>query len=432
VGLLRWLRWRRGFPPVTVLLVVALLVGVLVGPAGLSLRGVLLELINALPGVSVHSGLSAEQHAILWQIRMPRVVLGAIVGAVLALSGATYQGVFRNPLADPYLLGVSSGAGLGATIGIIAGGATSFSIPLLAFAGGVLGVAAAYALGVTVGGRGSAAILLAGVAVAAFFGSAQSFVQQRYDNTLIAVFSWMLGRLSTAGWSDVTTILPYVAVAAVVILAHRRSLDVLALGDDEAASLGVTVGGRGSAAILLAGVAVAAFFSSAQSFVQQRFDNTLIAVFSWMLGRLSTAGWSDVTTILPYVAVAVIVILAHRRSLDVLALGDDEAASLGVNPDRTRLILVAAATLGTAAVVSVSGLIGFVGLVVPHTVRLLFGGSNRTLLPLSMLVGAAFLVLSDVLARTLIAPAELSVGIVTAFVGAPFFGFVLRYLRGSP
>lgn len=323
-------------------LVAAVLAGSLVGPAGLTAGGVLKELVGIVPGVDIDSGLSSAQQAILWQIRMPRVVLGVLVGATLAVAGTAYQGVFRNPLADPYLLGVSSGAGLGATIGIVAGGSVGpVGVPLLAFCGGVAGVAATYALGSSVGG------------------------------------------------------------------------------------------GRGAVVIVLAGVAVAAFFNAIQNFVQQRYDDDLLAVYSWMLGRLSTDGWSDVLVVLPYVVVSCAVIVAHRRVLDVMAVGDVEAGSLGVNPVRVRLVLVLAATLGTAAVVSVSGLIGFVGIVVPHAVRLLFGAAHHTLLPLALLYGAAFLVLADVAARWALAPAELPIGVVTAIVGAPFFLVVLRRYRGT-
>jgi len=320
----------------------AVLVGCLVGPAGLSARGILLELVDAVPGVEVDSGLSVTQQAIFWEIRLPRVVLGVLVGAMLAAAGTAYQGVFRNPLADPYLLGISSGAGLGATLGIVAGGAVGpVGIPLLAFAGGLLGVAATYALGSTVGG------------------------------------------------------------------------------------------GRGAVVIILAGVAVCAFFNAIQNFVQQQYDDSLLSVYSWMLGRLSTDGWSDVVVALPYVVFSCVAILLHRRMLDVMAVGDVEAASLGVDPGRVRLVLVVTATLGTAAVVSVSGLIGFVGIVVPHAVRLLFGAGHRTLLPLALLLGAAFLVLCDVVARTALAPAEVPIGVVTALVGAPFFLVVLRRHKGT-
>ncbi len=321
-------------------LVAALLAGILIGAAGLSSRGVVLELVDGLPGVSVDSGLSPTQQAILWQIRLPRVVLGAMVGATLAVAGAAYQGVFRNPLADPYLLGVSSGAGLGATLGIVAGGSIGpLGIPPVAFLGGLLGVAATYALGRGMGGR------------------------------------------------------------------------------------------RGTVAIVLAGVAVGAFFNAIQNYVQQRYDDSLNAVYAWMLGRLSTDGWSDVVIALPYVVMSCLTILLYRRTLDVMAVGDVEAASLGIDPARARLVLVLAATLGTAAVVSVSGLIGFVGIVVPHVVRLLFGAAHRTLLPLALMLGGAFLVLADVAARWALAPAELPIGVVTAVVGAPFFLVVLHRQR---
>lgn len=320
----------------------AVLFSSLVGPAGLNARGVLLELLDSLPLVHVESGLTEMQRAILWEIRLPRVALAVLVGATLALAGTAYQGVFRNPLADPYLLGVSSGAGLGATIGIVAGGAVGpLGVPPLAFAGGILGVAATYLLGNTIGGRG------------------------------------------------------------------------------------------GTVVIVLAGVAVSAFFSAIQNFIQQRYDDSLMAVYSWMLGRLSTDGWSEVVIALPYVVVACAVILLHRRTLDVMAVGDVEAASLGVNPARVRLVLILAATLGTAAAVSVSGLIGFVGIVVPHAVRLLFGAAHHTLLPLAMMFGAAFLVLADVVARSALQPAEVPIGVVTAIVGAPFFLVVLRRHQGE-
>ena len=193
------------------------------------------------PGCEVDSGLSVTQQAIFWEIRLPRVVLGVLVGAMLAVAGAAYQGVFRNPLADPYLLGISSGAGLGATLGIVAGGGVGpVGIPLLAFVGGLLGVAATYALGSTVGGgRGAVVIILAGVAVGAFFNAIQNFVQQQYDDSLLSVYSWMLGRLSTDGWSDVADRAALRVVSCVAILLHRRVLDVMAVGDVEAASLGV-------------------------------------------------------------------------------------------------------------------------------------------------------------------------------------------------
>jgi iron complex transport system permease protein len=327
------------------LLIAALVTGILVGPAGLSLPTVAGALAVQLPW---HPALSvpAVDSAIVWQIRLPRVVLGALVGAVLAGGGAAYQGVFRNPLADPYLLGVAAGGGLGATI-VIIGGASPALLPPVAFLGAVLAVAITYALGAgRRPGRGAGLVL---------------------SNT--------------------------------------------------------------SASIVLAGVAVAALLTAVQTYLQQQHSQTLQAVYSWILGGLSQATWSDDALILPYVAVAAVVLLAHRRLLDVLRVGETEASSLGLDIPRLRLTVVLAATLGTAAAVSVSGLIGFVGIIVPHTVRLTAGPSYRMLIPVSMIGGAAFLVLADVAARTAQAPAEVPIGVITALAGAPFFLFVLRSRR---
>ena len=333
-------RARRWWLAAALAVVGAAAAGILVGPAGLPVRGVVLDVVGRLPLVHVHSGLSSTDRAILWQIRLPRMVLGGLVGWTLAASGAGYQGVFRNPLADPYLLGAAAGAGLGATLVIAYAPRTSGwpvdPIPLAAFAGAIAAVAVSY----------------------------------------------------------------LVATAA-----DRRA---------------------GSATILLAGVAVAAFFTAVQTYIQQQHSATLRDVYSWILGRLTTSGWHDVLLILPYVAVSSGVLWAHRRLLDVLSVGDAEASTLGVDTSRTRLLVVAAATLGTAAAVAVSGLIGFVGIIVPHTVRLGAGASYRRVLPLSMLGGAAFLIAADLIARTVAAPAEVPIGVITAFFGAPFFVLVLR------
>jgi iron complex transport system permease protein len=191
----------------------------------------------------------------------------------------------------------------------------------------------------------------------------------------------------------------------------------------------VSDGGRSPAVLLLAGVAVAAFLTAIQTFLLQRNAESIREVYSWLLGRLSTSGWSEVAAVAPYAVVTILVLLVHRRTLDVLSVGDDEATTLGLDVTRTRLIIVGTASLATAAAVSASGLIGFVGIVVPHTVRLLAGSSYRVILPLSILFGGAFLVLADLLARTALAPSEIPIGVVTAVVGAPFFAFVLRSRR---
>ena len=189
--------------------------------------------------------------------------------------------------------------------------------------------------------------------------------------------------------------------------------------------------GRTAVTLVLAGVAVAAFLTAVQTFLQQRHTDVLRQVYSWILGQLTTSGWHGVVLVLPYVVASSAVLLAHRRLLDVLRVGEDEAATLGVSTRRVRLTVVVAATFGTAAVVSVSGLIGFVGIIVPHTVRLVAGASYRRVLPLSMLLGGAFLVLADVIARTVSSPGEIPIGVVTAFFGAPFFVLVLRTRRSA-
>jgi iron complex transport system permease protein len=323
-----------------VLLVLAALLGVSVGPANLPLSEVARTLLAHVPFLHYHSGVPTLDQAIVWQLRLPRVVLGGLVGAMLAGGGAAYQGVFRNPLADPYLLGVAAGAGLGATA-VIIWSSSSELIPVVAFGGAVLAVAMTYLVG-------------------------------------------------TAAGRD-----------------------------------------RSTASIVLAGVAVAALFTAVQTYLQQQHIQTIQNVYDWILGRLSQASWSDVRLILPYVAVSGLGLLAHRRLLDVLRVGEEEAGSLGIDPARVRLLVVAAATLGTAAAVAVSGLIGFVGIIVPHTVRLTAGASYRVVLPAAMLGGGAFLILADVAARTVQAPAEVPIGVVTAFVGAPFFLFVLRSRRAQ-
>jgi iron complex transport system permease protein len=298
-------------------------------------------LINRLPLFSVHSGLTDTDWSIVWQIRAPRVVLAALVGSTLSIAGASYQGVFRNPLVDPYLLGVAAGAGLGATIVITVNrsGTSTWWIdplPLAAFIGGLIAVLATYVVGTT--GKGE----------------------------------------------------------------------------------------RSSTSLVLSGVAVTSLATAAQTFLLQRNSDVVRQVYSWILGRLSSATWSDVRLVIPYVVLSTIALLLHRRLLDVLRVGDDEASALGVNVSRVRLVVVIAATLGTASVVAVSGLIGFVGIIVPHAVRLIVGTSYRVVLPVSLLFGAAFLILADIPGRVLDNPAETPIGVVTAFLGAPFFLLILR------
>jgi iron complex transport system permease protein len=317
----------------------ALLIGFAVGPVDLGVGAIVREILSHVPFLGVSSPLDDTEQAIFWQLRAPRVVLGALVGAMLASAGAGYQGVFRNPLADPYLLGAAAGAGLGATLVIAYANDSARELrPLAAFAGATVGVAVAYAIGRSAGGRTTASLILAGVTVASFLTAVQTFVQQRNTDTVQEVYAWILGQLETSGWREVAIAVPYMA-----------------------------------------------------------------------------ASWA--------------VLLVHGRLLDVLAVGDEEAASLGVKVSRVRLLVLGAATLGTAAAVALSGLIAFVGIIVPHAIRLVAGTSYRVVMPLSIMLGGAFLVLADVLARTVTSPAELPIGVVTAFFGAPFFALLLRTTR---
>ena len=321
--------------------VLAVLLGAMIGPAGPVRWRVPLALIDHLPVVSIDSGVSDREWAIIWNIRMPRVVLAGLVGAMLSVGGASYQGVFRNPLVDPYLLGAAAGAGLGATL-------------------------------------------------------------------MIAI------------WPGVDADWPVDPVPAVAFVFALGAVAITYL-------VGASFGGmRTTSTLVLAGVAMVSLLTAMQTFVLQRNSDVVREVYSWILGRVSTARWDDVRLVLPYVTVSSVVLFFHRRQLDLLRVGDDEAFTLGVPVTRVRLIVVIFATLGTAAVVAVSGLIGFVGLVVPHMVRLIAGASYRRVVPLTIALGAVFLILADIPGRMLTAPAELPIGVVTAFVGAPFFIVLLR------
>lgn len=282
---------------------------------------------------------------IIWQVRLPRVLLAGLVGGSLALAGVAYQGLFRNPLADPYLLGVASGAGFGATLVL----ALSASVPLLA---------------------------RLGVPLAAFaFGLA--------------------------------------TVTAVLLLARQgRTVPLVSL--------------------ILAGVVVGSTLAAATSFLLLGAREQASGILAWLLGSFALSSWQKIGAVAPLMALAATAVLLSSRALNLLQLGDDQAIQLGLRVEVFKYGLIIAATLATAAAVSVAGIIGFVGLIVPHAVRLAFGPDHRTLVPLSLLWGATFLVLADLLARSVMSPSELPVGIITALVGGPFFLYLLRSSRGLP
>lgn len=312
---------------------------ILVGIAAISFGPIHLDFIKIVRTIlGMDGGLSGQDRTVLLDLRLPRALLAALVGAALASSGAVYQSVFRNPLADPYLLGAASGAGLGATIAITAAHGNLYSLlPIFSFLGGTLAVLTSF----FISGR--------------FFSEPQT--------------------------------------------------------------------------LLLSGIAVGSFATAVQTYLQQRHSASLRPVYSWILGELTVANWQIVTWSSFYILIAIGTLLVISKQLDALMLSDEEAFSLGIAPKRLRIIAIAAATLATATAVSASGLIGFVGIVVPHLVRgITRRVTNRNLLVVA-LVGAAFLMLADLGARSLLSPAELPIGVITAFVGAPFFLIVLRRRR---
>jgi iron complex transport system permease protein len=276
---------------------------------------------------------------ILFQLRLPRAILVAMVGAALSGSGAAYQGLFRNPLADPYLIGVASGAGLGAVLAMAINWPVSFlgltAVPAAAFVFGLISVALVYFM----------------------------------------------------------------------------------------ARVGRTVP---TTNLILAGVAVGSFATAVSSYLMLRSQGDLRRAIAWLLGGGTLSGWNPVLAASPYLVIGLGTLLVMGHALNVLQFGDEQAQQLGLPVETVRRIVIVAASLTTAAAVAFAGIIGFVGLVIPHVVRMAWGGDYRRLIPLSILCGASLLLLADLLARVVISPEELPVGVITALVGAPFFLWVLR------
>jgi iron complex transport system permease protein len=319
------------------LLLMAIL-SIVVGSVPIPLADVWRVLTGQAPQSVIQAG------TIILALRLPRTILVLLTGAALGCSGAAYQGLFRNPLADPYLIGVASGAGLGAVL------AMNVHWPYT-----TLGLMA--------------------VPAAAFLGA------------LATVF--LVYALARIGKTLPTTNL------------------------------------------ILAGVSFSSFATAITSFLMLRSTGELRRAIAWLLGGASQAGWGPVLTLLPYLVVGIGALLLSGHALNLLQFGDDQASQLGLPVTRARTLILLAASLTTAAAVSFSGIIGFIGLIVPHVMRLWFGADYRRLLPLSLTGGAAALLLADVLARVLISPQELPVGIVTALFGAPFFLWVLRRARNQ-
>lgn len=336
----RWLPWAAA---VGGLLLMAGL-NVAVGPVAIPLREIALLIASKISAGSVAAGISRINAIILYDIRFPNMALIALTGMALAGSGAAFQGLFRNPLADPYIIGVASGAGLGAVIAMAARWPADVSgmavVPAAAFIGAVLTV-----------------LLVYGIA--------------------------RVGRST-----PVTT-------------------------------------------LILAGVAVSSFATAMTSLIMLLSTDELHRAVSWMVGGFSLGGWAPVLASLPYLALGLVLLVLLGRPLNVLQFGDDQARQMGLNVERLKLVLVVGASMVAATAVSFSGIIAFVGLVVPHIVRLLWGPDYRRLIPLAILMGGSFLLGADVIARVILAPRELPVGLVTAAVGAPFFLYLLHRAKAA-
>jgi iron complex transport system permease protein len=308
-----------------------------VGSVGIPFKTVWQILISHLPFVNLHGDWSATTDMIITGIRLPRILMAGAVGTALSTAGATYQGLFRNPLADPYLIGVAQGAALGAVAGFVLPWTFNgnYLIPIMAFAGAVIAVTIVYLIA-------------------------------RVGKTL-----------------PMTT-------------------------------------------LILAGVALGALLMSVTDYLTLLSADKVRPILQWFMGNLSGSSWDQLGIITPYVLAGLIVIFMFARPLNVMQLDEEQAQQLGVNVERTKIILLGAATLITAAAVCFVGTIGFVGIIVPHTVRLIWGPDHRLLLPLSAITGAILLILADTASRTLMSPSEIPVGVITAFIGAPFFLLLLR------
>ncbi len=312
-----------------------------IGSSHIALDSCFKIVLGQLPLLGGHidlAGVPQEAVTIVSQVRLPRILLAAIVGMGLSASGVVYQGIFKNPMADPFVLGVSSGAAVGATL--------------------VIALGLSFTLGP-----------ISGIALGAFIGA-----------VLAAGFVFSLARVGNK--TPVVT-------------------------------------------LLLSGIAVNFFLSAIIQLIMAMNHDQIERIIGWTMGSVSAASWDKIgLTLLPLV-VGVGLLLAHTRELNAFSLGEDNARSLGIDTERVRIRLLIISSLVTASAVAVSGIIGFVGLVIPHVVRMITGPNHKQLMPFSILVGGIFLVVSDTLARTLVAPSELPLGVITALFGAPYFLYLL-------
>lgn len=320
-----------------ILIIIAILF--FVGTVSLSFGSINLSPGQVLKIVFSNQNINESLHVIVKQIRLPRIILSFLVGAGLSIAGVVFQGVIRNPMVDPYIVGISAGAGTGVTLAIVLNLQVSFlffdTLPLMAFIGSLITVYVVYNLAKT-------------------------------ENKVPVV------------------------------------------------------------TFLLAGVAVGFVLNAVMSFLMILGTRDLHKIIYWLLGNLATAGWSDIKLMLPYFIVGNFIIIFFLKDLNLILLGESEAQHLGVNVERSKKYLIVGATLVTASVVSVSGSIGFIGLIVPHIARMLVGPDHKKLYPTAAMLGGIFLIISDDLARILLAPMEIPVGIITALTGGPYFIYLLR------
>lgn len=318
-----------------------------IGTAKVSVLDIFKIIASKIPLINNYidvSNIPDSTKSIIWNLRLPRVLLGGIIGASLSVAGAAFQGMFKNPMADPYVLGISSGAALGATLAIV------FKIDVSFFS-------------------------ISSITIFAFIGA------------LLAVFTvYNIARVKNK--VPVTT-------------------------------------------LLLAGVAVGQFLTAIISFIMILSDKDMVKITYWTLGSLSGKGWEPVIGIALPSTLGIIVIIFFARDLNILLTGEESAQSLGVDVERTKTYILLLGTFITAISVSVCGIIGFVGLIIPHIVRILMGPDHRILLPASALLGSIFMIFADTIARTLISPIEIPVGIITALFGGPFFIYLLRSRKKS-
>ena len=331
----------------SILLVFSIVIFVNVGTANVSISDTFKIILSHIPIINKYidiTDISDSYINIIWKIRLPRVLLGVLVGSSLSVAGAAFQGMFKNPMADPFVIGISSGAALGATLGIVSG----LSINILG---------------------------MSSITIFAFLGA------------LLSVFLvYNIARVNQK--IPITT-------------------------------------------LLLSGVAVGQLFTAMMSLIMLLYDNNMQKIIYWTMGGLSAKGWDPVVKLSLPLILSMLALGLFSKELNILLLGEDSAKSMGINVEKTKRYIIILGSFMTALVVSVSGIIGFVGLIIPHSVRLIFGPDYKMLIPSSALMGAIFMIFADSIARTIISPTEIPVGIITALFGAPFFIYLLKNRKSN-